>query len=150
MTNVALEAAGRGVVRSALAGNLLWIGALKFFEYEAENIQPMVSTSPLFSWINTRLGARKIARFIGGTEIALGMLIAARPLSPKASALGSLGATAMFLTTLSFLLTMPGVLQEDHGFPALSLEGQFLAKDSVLLGASILTAAESLRAAREA
>ncbi len=149
MANVSLEAAGRGVVRSALAGNLLWIGALKFVEYEAENIQPMVSTSPLFSWINRRMGARKTARLIGVTEITLGMLIAARPLSPRASALGSLGATAMFLTTLSFLLSMPGVLQEDHGFPALSLEGQFLAKDSVLLGASILTAAEALRAARE-
>ncbi len=144
-----LEVVGRGVLRSALAGTLLWVGALKFAEYEAENIQPMVSTSPLFAWINRRMGARKIARFIGITEIVLGMLIAARPISPRASALGSLGATAMFLTTLSFLRTMPGVLQEDHGFPALSLEGQFLAKDGVLLGASILTAAESLRASRD-
>ena len=143
-----LEAMGWGVTRSALAGTLLWVGALKFAEYEAENIQPMVSTSPLFSWINSRMGLRKTAGLIGITEIALGVLIAARPLSPRASALGSLGATAMFLTTLSFLRTMPGVLQEDHGFPALSLEGQFLAKDGVLLGASILMAAESLRAAR--
>jgi uncharacterized membrane protein YkgB len=143
-----LEVVGRGVLRSALAGTLLWVGALKFAEYEAEQIQPMLSTSPLFSWINRRMGARKIARFIGITEIVLGVLIAARPLSPRASALGSLGATAMFLTTLSFLRTMPGVLHEDHGFPALSMEGQFLAKDGVLLGASILTAAESLRAAR--
>lgn len=143
-----LEAMGRGVTRSALAGTLLWVGALKFAEYEAQNIEPMVSTSPLFSWINRRLGLRKTARLIGIVEIALGTLIAARPLSPRASALGSLGAIAMFLTTLSFLRTMPGVLQEDHGFPALSLEGQFLAKDGVLLGASILTAAESLRAAK--
>ncbi len=44
-----LEAAGRVVLRSALAGTLLWVGALKFAEYEAENIQPMVTTSPLFS-----------------------------------------------------------------------------------------------------
>lgn len=150
MVRGSLETAGMGVVRSALAGNLLWIGALKFLEYEAENIQPMVSTSPLFLRINTRMGARKIARLIGVTEITLGALIAARPLSPRVSALGSLGATAMFLTTLSFLLSMPGVVQEDHAFPALSLEGQFLAKDSVLLGTAILTAAESLRAAGEA
>jgi len=120
MANVSLEAAGRGVVRSALAGNLLWIGALKFVEYEAENIQPMVSTSPLFSWINRRMGARKTARLIGVMEITLGMLIAARPLSPRASALGSLGATAMFLTTLSFLLSMPGELQASRGRPRVS------------------------------
>ncbi|MBA2713624.1 MAG: DUF417 family protein [Rubrobacteraceae bacterium] len=142
-----LEAAGRGVIRSALAGSLLWVGALKFADYEAENIQPMVSTSPLFSWVNGRMGARKTARLIGVVELALGALITARPLSPRLSALGSFGAIAMFLTTLSFLHTMPGVWQEEHGFPALSLEGQFLAKDGVLLGASILTASESLRAA---
>jgi uncharacterized membrane protein YkgB len=148
MTNGALQTAGRGVARTALAGSLLWVGALKFYEYEAENIRPMVSTSPLFSRIHERLGVRKTAGLIGLTEIAMGFLIAARPLSPRASAIGSLGATAMFLTTLSFLLTMPGVWQEEHGFPALSMEGQFLAKDGVLLGAALLTAAESLQGAR--
>ena len=56
MTNGALQAAGRRVARSALAGCLLWVGALKFAEYEAENIRPMVSTSPLFSRIDERLG----------------------------------------------------------------------------------------------
>ena len=148
MTNGALQTAGRGVARTALAGSLLWVGALKFYEYEAENIRPMVSTSPLFSRIHERLGVRKTAGLIGLTEIAMGTLIAARPLSPRASAIGSLGATAMFLSTLSFLLTMPGVWQEEHGFPALSLEGQFLAKDGVLLGAALLMAAESLQGAR--
>ncbi|MBA3491446.1 MAG: DUF417 family protein [Rubrobacteraceae bacterium] len=143
-----LEAAGRLVLRTALAGSLLWVGALKFAEYEAQNIEPMVSTSPLLSWINKRLGLRKTAGLIGIVEIALGALIAARPLSPRASALGSLGAAAMFLTTLSFLRTMPGVWQEEHGLPALSLEGQFLAKDGVFLGAAILIASESLRAVR--
>jgi reactive chlorine resistance protein C len=145
-----IESAGRIVLRCALAGSILWVGALKFAEYEAENIEPMVSTSPLFSWINARLGLRKTARLIGIVEIALGALIAARPLSPRASAVGSLGAVAMFLSTLSFLRTMPGVWQEEHGPPALSLEGQFLAKDGVYLGASLLMAAESLRAVRAA
>jgi len=144
----ALGDAGMVFLRSALAGTLLWVGALKFVEYEAEQIQPMVSTSPLFSRINRMLGTRKIAGLIGITEIVMGVLIAARPLSPKASALGSLGATAMFFSTLSFILSMPGVWHEEHGFPALSMEGQFLAKDGVLLGAAIVTAAESLRAAR--
>ena len=77
-----LADAGMVVMRSALAGTLLWVGALKFVEYEAEQIQPMVSTSPLFSPINRRLGTRKIAGLIGATEIALGAMIAARPLSP--------------------------------------------------------------------
>ncbi len=100
--------------------------------------------------LHARLGARKTAGLIGLTEMAMGALIIARPFSPRLSVLGSFGAIAMFLTTLSFLHTMPGVWQEEHGFPALTLEGQFLAKDGVLLGAAILTTAESLRAAREA
>ena len=47
----------------------------------------------------------------------------------------------MFLITLSFLLTTPGVWQPSLGFPALSPSpGQFLSKDLVLLGAAIWTA----------
>lgn len=47
-----------------------------------------------------------------------------------------------FLITLSFLLTTPGVW-----FDFLSaMRGQFLAKDLVLLGVSIWTAAEAWKA----
>ena len=52
----------------------------------------------------------------------------------------------MFLTTLSFVLTTPGVLQAGYGFPSLSgFPGQFLVKDVVLLGVAIWTLADSLR-----
>jgi uncharacterized membrane protein YkgB len=143
-----LSSLGATALRLALVTNLLWAGALKFEEYEAENIEPMISTSPLFSWLYERLGTRKTARLIGVTEITLGSLIAAKPLAPRASAVGSLGTIAMFSTTLSFLLTTPGVWQEGYGRPRLSLVGHFLVKDSVFLGASMLTTAESLRDAR--
>ncbi len=143
-----LSSLGTTALRLALATNLLWAGALKFEEYEAENIEPMISTSPLFSWLYERLGTQKTARLIGVTEITLGSLIAAKPLVPRASAVGSLGTIAMFSTTLSFLLTTPGVWQEGYGRLRLSLVGHFLVKDSVFLGASLLTAAESLRDAR--
>ncbi|WP_144589534.1 DUF417 family protein, partial [Brevibacterium casei] len=85
---------------------------------------------------------------IGVTEIGMGALIAAKPFAPRASTLGSLGAIGMFLTTLSFMATTPGAQQENHGKTKLSMVGQFLLKDTVLLGASILTAAESLQHAR--
>ena len=75
-------------------------------------------------------------------------LIGAKPLAPRASAIGSLGAAGTFAITLSFLATTPGVWQENHGAPKLSLVGQFLAKDTVFLGASFLTAADSLQAAQ--
>jgi uncharacterized membrane protein YkgB len=52
----------------------------------------------------------------------------------------------MFLTTLSFVITTPGVWQAGYGFPALfASPGQFLIKDVVLLEAAIWTLADSLR-----
>lgn len=138
---------GLRVVRSGLVANLGWIGALKFEDYEVENIEPLVTSSPLFSRLHDKLGAPRLARLVGVTEIALGSLIAAKPVAPRAS-VGSLGAVGMFLTTLSFLATPPQLWQDrQHGVPKLSAAGQFVVKDIVLLGASLLTAAESLRAA---
>lgn len=142
-----LQSVGNSVLRSALVTNLVWVGALKFEDYEVENIHPMVSSSPLFSPFLEKLGEQKTARLIGVTEIVMGSLIAAKPFAPRASAIGSFGAVGMFATTLSFLATTPGVWQENRGAPKLSLVGQFLAKDSVYLGASLLMAADSLRAA---
>ncbi len=81
-------------------------------------------------------------------EITLGILIALRPVAPKLSAIGSLGAIIMFLITLSFTLTTPGVWQPGYGFLFPSpFPGQFLAKDILLLGAAIWTAGEALLAA---
>jgi uncharacterized membrane protein YkgB len=53
----------------------------------------------------------------------------------------------MMLGTLSFLVTTPEAWQEGQGVPQLSMLGEALLKDTVLLGAAMLTAAESLRAA---
>jgi len=54
----------------------------------------------------------------------------------------------MMLGTLSFLATTPEAWQEGQGMPHLSMLGEALLKDAVLLGAALLPAAESLRAAR--
>jgi uncharacterized membrane protein YkgB len=143
-----LRTVGASTLRSALATNLVWIGRLKFEDYEVENIQPLVTSSPLFSPLVKRWGERKLARAIGVAEIGMGALIAAKPLAPKASAIGSLGAVGMFATTLSFLATTSGAWQESPETAKLSLVGQFLVKDSVFLGASLVTAAESLHASQ--
>jgi reactive chlorine resistance protein C len=92
-------------------------------------------------------GVPTVAAVIGVVEITLGLLIAIRPFAPLVSAVGSLGAILMFLTTLSFMLSTPGVWQPEYGFPFLSGAGQFLVKDLLLLGAAIWTAGDSLRAA---
>jgi len=50
---------GTSVLRSALVTNLVWIGALKFEDYEVENIRPLVSSSPLFSPVLKKLGEER-------------------------------------------------------------------------------------------
>jgi uncharacterized membrane protein YkgB len=146
-TATRLQSVGTSVLRSTLATTLVWVGALKFEDYEVENIHPMVSSSPLFSPLLEKLGEQTTARLVGVAEITMGCLIGAKPVAPRASAIGSFGAVGMFVTTLSFLATTPGVWQENHRAPKLSLVGQFLAKDTVFLGAALLTAADSLEAA---
>lgn len=60
---------------------------------------------------------------------------------------GSLIAILLFVATISFLFTTPGVAEPaGGGFPALSLAGEFLLKDIPLLGLSFWTLADSLRA----
>ncbi|MGJ6965610.1 DUF417 family protein [Streptosporangium sp. G11] len=143
-----LQIAGASTLRFGLVLNLVIIGRLKFEDYEVENIRPLITSSPPFSRLAAMLGEQRLARLIGATEIIIGSLIAAKSFAPRASALGSLAAAGMFTTTLSFLVTTPEAWQERHGEPKLSLAGQFLVKDIVLLGASLFTAAESLRDAR--
>jgi uncharacterized membrane protein YkgB len=57
----------------------------------------------------------------------------------------------MFLTTLSFLVTTPGVWEPSlGGFPALSaVPGQFLVKDLALLGMALWSLGEAWQASRE-
>lgn len=146
-TALRLERIGAAVIRYGLALVVAWIGALKFAAYEASAIEGLVANSPLLSWMYGIGSVPTVAAVIGVGEIVLGVLIASRPLAPRVSAVGSLGAILMFLTTLSFMLSTPGVWQPDYGFPILSGAGQFLVKDLILLGAAIWTAGDSLEAA---
>lgn len=143
-----LGSIGFSVLRCGLATTLLWIGALKFKDYEVQNAEVLVTASPLTSRLRKKLGARTLGRLIGVMQVTLGSLIAAKPVAPQASAVGSFGAAGMMLGTLSFLATTPEAWQEGEGIPKLSMLGEALLKDAVLLGAALLTAAESLRAAR--
>jgi hypothetical protein len=79
---------------------------------------------------------RAFAATLGCLEILAALLIAIRPLAPRISVIGSAMGILLFLSTLSFLFTTPGVAA-GSGFPVLSvLPGQFLLKDLVLVSAS--------------
>jgi uncharacterized membrane protein YkgB len=139
---------GRELARYGLVAVVAWIGLMKFTGYEAEGIRPLVAHSPLLSWIYGLMSVRAFSAVLGVVEIAVALLIAARPFSPRASAVGSALAIGMFLTTLSFVVTTPGVWEPSAGgFPALSaMPGQFLIKDLALLGISLWSLGESWQA----
>jgi uncharacterized membrane protein YkgB len=144
-----VEALGRHTARYGLVLVLLWIGGMKFTAYEAEGISGFVANSPLMSWAYQLFSKGQFSVILGLVELLTAVLIAVRPFSASLSAVGSALAVGMFLTTLSFLFSTPGVIEPSLGFPALSaLPGQFLIKDVVLLGAALWTTGEALQAVR--
>ena len=132
---------GPNVTRYALVLLLLLFGSAKWSAGEAMAIQPLVAHSPFFGWLYGALSVQGVSIFFGCFEVAAGLLIGLRPWFPTLSGIGSSFCILMFLTTLSFFVTTPGVT-------AASANGQFLLKDVVLLGASIWTAGEALLAGR--
>ena len=132
---------GMFLLRLALVVIFLLFSGAKITPYEAQGIQPFVSNSPLWSWANG-LGVRGASLLVGGMEALVGVLLLIgfwRPASGAALA-GAIGSCIVYLTTLSFLLTTPGMLapaSQTLGLPISSAEvGQFLLKDLVLLAAS--------------
>lgn len=140
-----IENIGESMVRYALAAVVATIGAHKFSDYEAKNIEPLVENSPLTSWLRRSIGMKRTSRLIGAAELAIAGLLALAPRRSRASVVGSALAIAMFGTTLSFLLSTPAARgRSTKGMPILTDVGQFLVKDAVLLGASVLTLGESM------
>ena len=139
------ERLGALFIRYGLVLVLGWIGAMKFTTYEAQGIKTLVETSPLMSWTYKVLSLQATSNVIGVAELTAAVLIAIRPLSAKLSAIGSVLAVLTFLTTLTFLFSLPGWENSLGGFPALSGSGGFLLKDTVLLGAALFTLGDSLR-----
>ncbi|WNM64138.1 YkgB family protein [Candidatus Nitrospira neomarina] len=136
------------LTRLGLVIVFLWIGAMKFTAYEAQAIQPLVANSPFMSWLYGLFSIQAFSNGLGVLEITIGLMIAAREISPLVSAIGSAFGAVLFLGTLSFMVSTPPVWEATlGGFPALSVApGQFLLKDLALLGAAIWICGESLEA----
>lgn len=144
-TGIKMKHIGAWIIRYGLVIILLYVGALKFTDYEAAGIKPLVENSFLMSWGYKVMSVNAFAALLGVIEILLGLLIALRSFSPKLSAIGSLGAIIMFAITLTFLITTPAAWQDGYGFPFLSpMPGQFLLKDLLSIGAAFWTAGEAI------
>ena len=69
---------------------IAWYGALKFMNYEAQGIAPLVSASPLMSWVYDIFSVYTFSALLGVFELAAAVLLAVKPWWPRAAAAGSL------------------------------------------------------------
>jgi uncharacterized membrane protein YkgB len=167
---------GIAVTRLGLIVVLLWIGGLKAFKYEADGIVPFVANSPVMSVFykypapdyKNHMNAEgqavpgnrewhqenrtyAFSYGLGAVIVVFGILLCLHPWKPGLAAIGSFLVVGMSFVTLSFLVTtpetwVPALGDAQHGFPYLSGRGRLVLKDAIMMGAALVTMADSARA----
>jgi uncharacterized membrane protein YkgB len=166
---------GVAVTRAGLIVVLLWIGGLKVCRYEADGIIPFVANSPTMRFFlndpehykahknpegalvpanrawHEQNGTYRFAYGLGAVIVLYGLMLCLHPLLPQVAALGSFLVVIMSFVTLSFLITtpecwVPALGDVNHGFPFLSGAGRLVIKDAIMMGAALVTMADSAQA----
>lgn len=166
---------GIAVTRAGLILVLLWIGGLKVCRYEADGIIPFVANSPAMNFLlkdpanykahknpegalvpanrawHEQNGTYRFAYGLGAVIVLYGLLLCLHPWLPQLAALGSFLVLVMSFVTLSFLITtpecwVPPLGDVNHGFPFLSGAGRLVLKDAIMMGAALVTLADSAKA----
>jgi uncharacterized membrane protein YkgB len=88
---------------------------------------------------------------LGSVIVLYGLLLCLHPWLPQAAAVGSFLVFVMSFVTLSFLITtpecwVPALGDSTHGFPYLSGAGRLVLKDAIMMGAALVTMADSAKA----
>lgn len=164
---------GINLIRIAILIIFVWIGGLKFWNYEAEGIVPFVANSPFMSFFYEKQApeykafklkegefdqakhdwhvANNTYGFSHGLGIlimSIGILVFLGIFSPRIGLIGGILAIVMTAGTLSFLVTTPEVWVSnlgsgEHGFPLLSGAGRLVIKDTAILAGAIVLLSES-------
>lgn len=124
-------------LRIAMGIVLVWIGGLKFVD--PSPVVGLIGASP-FAF----LASNGFVYLLGVGEVIVGALLFAN-IQVKYVGILTMG---LFVGTLAILILTPKVAYGDAGFPLLSLPGEFLLKDIVLMAASASLSA--MAQAREA
>jgi uncharacterized membrane protein YkgB len=170
-----MDKVGVTVTRVGLIVVLLWIGGLKAFPYEAAGIVPFVANSPTMNFFyadganykshknpegalvpenrawHEANGTYVFAYGLGAVIVLYGLLLCLHPWLPQVATVGSFLVFIMSLVTLSFLITtpecwVPALGDAQHGFPYLSGAGRLVVKDAIMMGAALVTMADSAKA----
>jgi uncharacterized membrane protein YkgB len=170
-----MDRIGVAVTRFGLVVVLLWIGGLKVYAYEADGIVPFVANSPFMNFFyafpapeykkhmnkegelvtanrewHTQNHTYLFAYGLGSVIVVYGVLLCLHPWLPQVAAVGSLMVFVMSFVTLSFLITtpecwVPSLGSSEHGFPLLTGAGRLVIKDAIMMGAALVTMADSAK-----
>ena len=170
-----IKGVGINFIRIAIFIIFVWIGGLKFWNYEAEGIVPFVANSPFMSFFYTKNApeykdyklkegefdkvkhewheANNTDTFSHGLGIAImtfGVLTLLGIWFPKVGFVGTGLVILMTLGTLSFLITTPEAWVPDlgsgeHGFPLLTGAGRLVIKDVCILASAIVVLSDCAR-----
>lgn len=139
-----IRRAGRAVALSGVVLPLLFIGGLKFTQFEVEALKPLIGSAPWLAWMYTAFGEARTSYLLGVVEITTALLLIASLRFPRAGVVGGALGALIFFTTTSLLFAIPIWEPAAGGFPALNGAGSFLIKDVALLGVSLVVIGESL------
>lgn len=114
---------------------LLWLGVFKFTPTEAAVIEGLVKNHPLMGWMYDVMSLQMVSNLIGSAEIIVGIGFLVALFNPRVGFYAGLAGVAIFVTTLSFLFTTPGLFKVTDGIPVTEF---FMVKDIMYLAASIM------------
>jgi uncharacterized membrane protein YkgB len=139
------------LIRAVMVFTFYIFSYQKWFSFEAQQITPFISHSPLVFWLIPAFGVRGAAFFLGTTESLFGTLIFLGFWSRRLGIVGALGSIVTFLGTVTIIPLLPNAwAAEAGGFPAMYLPVAFLMKDFLFLAASFYLLKQDLtREARE-
>lgn len=129
-----MKTLGNLIMRFGLVLILFWYGIFKFTPAEAKAIVDLVENSPFFSWMYKVMSIQAASNIIGLFEIITALLIVLAYWIPKLNKLAGILSTVIFLGTLSFLFTTPGMFKLVDW---LYVPNGFIIKDLMLLGYSV-------------
>lgn len=138
-----LRSAGRFIAVAGLVLPLALIGLFKFTQYEIEALKPVISNTAWLSWMYSLFGEAGASYFLGIVEISTAALLIGSFWSARAAIMAGVLAAVTFLTTTSIMFALP-FWHEELGFPYISSFGQFLIKDVIMLGVSLVILSEGL------
>ncbi|WP_165729419.1 DUF417 family protein [Pseudoalteromonas sp. 31A1] len=118
---------------------LLWIGGMKFYEFEAKGIVSLVETSPFMSWLYKVFSVQGASNVIGGFDVLFAVLLGLGLFlnNKKLIIVSGLACLSVFMMTQTFLITATGAFSSSTLLERL---GQFVIKDLWYVGNLVVIA----------